>query len=251
MKNLFLALFVFIILLISSCTPTKTIVDTSCPGYKSIDFQKSDIYNNGIGIMPVLGGNEKEQYRRPMGDAITKYMRVEFVSSKVKSPNEVITTLNNNELTDLYTTSLSNYSISGIIPREMVVRLGTALGVDYLLYTRLLSDTEIGTVSLGNSVQTVSIDEIYVQCQVWDTRIGDVVWEGKGGVAKLNQNASDVIEKTAEGLSKVIGKDKDLGPCEDKKELIRSMQDAVTGTYLAVLAVTSIISIVYLLSVLP
>ena len=76
MKNLILIISILIALSITSCTPTKTLVDTSCPGYKSVDFIRNDISAKGIGIMPVLGGNDKEQFRRPMGDAITKYLRI-------------------------------------------------------------------------------------------------------------------------------------------------------------------------------
>ena len=247
MKNLILIISILIALSITSCTPTKTLVDTSCPGYKSVDFIRNDISAKGIGIMPVLGGNDKE-FRRPMGDAITKYLRIEFDRNKIISPNQVITTLNENNLSDEYSAALNNYSISGIVPKEMVNRLGEALSVDYLLYTRLLSDTEVGLVSDGYSTQVVSVDEIYVRCQVWDTRIGDVVWEGKGGIAKLDQNESDIIEKTAEGLSKVIGKDKSDGSCEDKKELIKSVQEAKTNTYLATMGVTTIACLLILLA---
>ena len=246
MKNYSLCM-LFVAITLTSCIPKKTIVDTSCPGYKSVDFVRNNISLKGIGIMPVLGENEKEQFRRPMGDAITKYLRLEFDPDKVISTDQVISTLNENNLSEDYSAALNNYSVSGIVPKVMVNRLGVALSVDYLLYTRLLSDTEMGLVTDGYSTNVVSVDEIYVQCQIWDTRIGDVVWEGKGGIAKLDQNESDIIEKTAEGLSKVIGRDKADGPCEDKKDLIKSIQDAATNTYLAIIGISTVACIFILL----
>ena len=252
MKNNALAFLIVSIsaVILSSCAPTKTLVDTSCPGYKNIDFDRTDIIAEGIGIMPVLGGDEKEQFRRPMGDAITKYFRLEFGESKTKSPNEVILIINNEKLTDSYTQAINDYRTTGIVPKEMIAQLGKALNSKFLLYTRLLADSEIGFTSLGTTTQTYSIDEIYVQCQVWDTNLGDIVWEGKGGIAKLPQNTDNVIEKTAEGLSKVIGNDINIGPCESKKTLIESIQQAYTNSLLAITAGSTVLSLIIMLAIL-
>jgi len=62
----FLSSIIFYFTLIS-CAPSILLVDTSCPGYKSPEFNREKITIGGIAIMPVLGGAEKEQYRRPMG----------------------------------------------------------------------------------------------------------------------------------------------------------------------------------------
>ncbi len=247
MKNSFL-LFCITIFFITSCTPTKTIVDTSCSGYKSVDFGINDISAKRIAIMPILGGDEKEQFRRPMGDAITKYLRIQFGEDKILSPNEVISVLNEKNLSEKYSSAINNYSISGIVPKEMVNQLADALSVGYVLYVRLLSDSELGFVSSGYGIQTIKVDELYVQSQIWDTRIGDIVWEGKGGISKLDSNQSDIIEKTAEGLSKVIGTEKSFGPCEDKKELIKSVQTALMNTYLSISGVTLAVCLIIILA---
>jgi hypothetical protein len=100
-------LLLFTIIILASCSPTKTVIDTSCPGYRKTDFKRENISDHGIGIMPVLGGEEKEQFRRPMGEAITKYFRIEF--DKVQSPDQVINILNEYNLVGEYTTALNKY----------------------------------------------------------------------------------------------------------------------------------------------
>ncbi|MDR3609973.1 MAG: hypothetical protein P4L27_05390 [Ignavibacteriaceae bacterium] len=230
MKQLIIICIV-IFLYLTGCAPSRTFVDTSCSGYKNIDFNRSKISEYSIGILPVLGGDEKEQFRRPMGDAITKYFREEFGDKNVKSTQQVITILNENELSEQYTKSLTGYYTSGIVPKEVVIKLGKALQVKYLLYTRLLADAETSTLS------KIKISELYVQCQVWDTNLGDVVWEGKGGIAKLENDASNLVEKTAFGLSKVVGKDHSEIICLDKSDLVNSVQQAESqGTLLAIIA---------------
>jgi len=243
MKNLF---FLIVLLFAISCSPTKTIIDTSCPGYKSIDFQRSDISANGIGIMPVLGGDEKEQYRRPMGDAITENFRQEFGEGNVKSTNQVIRILNENNLADEYTVALNDYKTSGIVPKDMVNQLGNVLNVDYLLYTRLLTDSEARLIQILKSYENIKVDELYIQCQIWDIKIGDVVWEGKGGTAKLNTANVDIINKTAYGLSKIVGNKQDDGPCENKEIIFNSVEEANTNTYLAGAGVTLLLCLLIL-----
>jgi hypothetical protein len=230
MRKLSFCLIVLFSLFIISCAPSKTLVDTSCVGYKNVDFVRTSISQKGIGIMPVLGGSEKEQFRRPMGEAMTKYMRQEFDPKKVKSPSEVITAVNNDGLSSDYAKAIGDYITTGIVPRELAIKLGKSLSVDYLLYTRLLSDSEFPRIEAGQYSYNIKIDEIYVQCQVWDTKQGDVVWEGKGGIAKLEKNNCDVVDKTAEGLSKIIGNDKNQGPCEIKSDLTKSVQKATVNT---------------------
>lgn len=250
MKNLFKcsqtsALIVFVIT-ISACSPTITMVNTSCAGYKSPEFVRNDIKNKGIGIMPVLGGDEKEQYRRPMGDAIFTEFQYSF-GNQVKSSRDVIEVLNEHNISEDYSRAINNYTISGIIPKEIVQNLGNALQVNYLLYTRLLSSREYAQIYTGTySSTTVNIDELYVQTQVWDVNIGDVVWEGKGGVAKLPANQTDVITETAKGLANVVGKEQNQGPCQETSELFNAIQAATINTYLAAGGISFVITLLLL-----
>ena len=68
MKKIYYTILIFIFF--QSCAPIKTVVDTSCSGYKKENFKREFNPEMKLGIMPVLGGDNKEQYRRPMGDAI-------------------------------------------------------------------------------------------------------------------------------------------------------------------------------------
>lgn len=229
MKNVFIFLFV-IGFAMTGCTPVKSLADTSCVGYRSSDFSREDIANKGIAIMPVLGGENKEQFRRPMGDALHRNMALIWGSDKVKSPAEVIEALNNNDLATAYTTAVSNYIATGIVPKDLVSKLGEATSCNYLLYSRLLAESEYG---YDPTLKILSrVDEVYVQCQVWDIKKGDIVWEGKGGVSKLDNNNTDIIDATASGLAKVVGLNNNEGPCEDRAALLKALQQSMTGTFL-------------------
>jgi len=119
--------------------------------------------------------------------------------------------------------------------------------VNYILYTRLLGETETSIISTGlYSTAVQRFDEVYVQCQVWDTQKGDVVWEGKGGVAKTGKSNINVIKKTATGLANVIGNAALDGPCEETEALFTAQAQALSNTYILI-AILSLLSTLILL----
>jgi len=250
MKRITVYLFGLLLLGFYACAPTTTIVDTSCPGYKSASFSRGDINHEGVGIMPVLGGDEKEQYRRPMGDALHNHLRNNFGSDMVIHPQDVIRVLNEHDLAEDYSTALRNYQHTGIISGELIQNVGQALEVEYLLYTRLLASREVDFVYSGNGYQRVDIDELYVQSQVWSTSLGDVVWEGRGGVAvNLAHTQPNIVDLSAQGLAHVVGNPRDQGPCETPQALFDSAQEAYTNTYLAAILGSSVFSLIMLLTI--
>jgi hypothetical protein len=237
-------------LLFFSCKPAFTFVDTSCPGYRNVDFVRNDIKEKGLAVMPVLGGAEKEELRRPMGDALTTHLRDEFPNSTIVSPSQTISMINETGISGDYSEAIQNYSVSGIVPKELLQKIGNSLGVQYLLLTRFLSSSEYSAIYSGYGTTTIAVDEIYIQSQVWDVKMGDVVWEGKGGIAKLQNANLDVIESTATGLSKVIGNNKDEGPCGTRQQLTAEMQRASNNTIWAVTGGTILFTLIIMIPLL-
>jgi len=132
----------------------------------------------------------------------------------------------------------------------MVQKIQEVMGVKYLLYVRLLSDSEASIITTGEYSTVVEVNEIYVQSQVWDCEQGDVVWEGKGGVAVLPEENKDPFIMTADGLAKIIGNEVNIGPCETKKDLIDAVAAAKAGTYLASLTISMAASFLLILLIL-
>ena len=250
MKRITVYLFGLVFIVFYACAPTTTMVDTSCPGYKSESFSRADINHEGVGIMPVLGGDDKEQYRRPMGDALHNHLVGTFGSDMVMHPQEVIRVLNEHNLAEDYSTALRNYQHTGIISGDLIQNVGQALEVEHLLYTRLLASREVDFVYTGDRYQRIDTDELYVQSQVWSTNIGDVVWEGKGGVAvNLAHTQPNIVDLSAQGLANVVGNPRNQGPCETPQALTDAAQEAYTNTYLAAILGSSVFSLLLLLTI--
>ena len=79
--------------------------------------------------------------------------------------------------------------------------------------------------------------------------LGDVVWEGKGGTAKLPEDNTNIIEKTAEGLSKTVGNIANYGACEDKQTLINSTQQASNNTEEVIIMISTILCLIIIFSI--
>lgn len=234
MKNYFY-LVMIMVLFVYGCTPTTTIVDTSCPRYRSEEFSRDDISRGGIAVMPVLGAEENEPYRRPMGDVLKRHMSEAFGSEQVMHPQDVIKILNEHDMMEVYLNVLVNYKNTGIISDDLVRDIGNLLRVEYLLYTRLLARRELEYVNTGYISDLVNMEKLVAQSEVWDVNTGDIVWQGNGGVAANRQHSRpDKVELTAKSLTGIIGKEHRKGPCEDPEEIVKSAREATTATYIAI-----------------
>jgi len=202
--------------------------------------------------MPVLGNDEKENFRVPLGNEITKELQAEFGNGLVLSPNEFIARLIEVGLADDYANAITLYDTSGIIPKELLNEIGKWLGVEYLLYVKLLAESDVDYPDYGNyGHQRIEVYELYSQTQVWSTELGDVVWEGKGGCAVRKDLGIDFVIKSAEGISKIIGNEKNDGPCESTKEIFDSYKKgnkkAIGALVGGSIVVYSVVFIVHLL----
>ena len=260
MKNLFLLLITGILLALQSCAPKITMVDTSCSAYKKENFTRDKIPDNGIAIMPVLGDGTKGHYRSEIGEALTIALRNAFEEAHVLSPSEVIKILNDKDLSDHYSSAIGSYIISGVVPKRLASQMGKAFSARYLLFVRPMVDSENRQTINSDQIREEKVDELYLKSQIWDTASGDVVWEGKGGVAKFkkekqnkklnkkDKESHNIILKTAEGLSAVIGTERTSGPCKDKQDLFKALDDAETSTYAAILTLAFLSTLVILIS---
>ena len=70
-----------------------------------------------------------------------------------------------------------------------------------------------------------------------------------GGTAKLPEDNTNIIEKTAEELSKTVGNIANYGACEDKQTLINSTQQASNNTEEVIIMISTILSLIIIFSI--
>jgi hypothetical protein len=228
MKN-YNNLLLLIAFILSSCGVTTSIVDTSCQKYKSDSFSKAMITQKGIGILPVLGADDRPGLTRITTEALNRNMKLAYGNTPVKATTEVLSKMYETNLSQEYNAALIKYATTDSLSKNMLEQLGQSLSVNYILTSRLWKDEEYENLNKKNpNKEKIPIDEMFLQSQVWDTKTGQVVWEGMGGVAALKSYPINVVEHTTANLTKVIAKEKVFdsnnasyvrAPCKTKEEI--------------------------------
>lgn len=216
MKN-YNYLLLLIAFILSSCGVTTSIVDTSCQKYKSDSFSKAMITQKGIGILPVHGADDRPGLTRITTEALNRNMKLAYGNTPVKATTEVLSKMYENNLSQEYNAALIKYATTDSLSKNILEQLGQSLSVNYILTSRLWKDEEYDNLNkkIPNK-EKIPIDEMFLQSQVWDTKTGQVVWEGMGGVAALKSNPINVVEHTTAGLTKVLAQN------NEKKEVYDS-----------------------------
>lgn len=203
MKNLLPTFFVLCVLSCTSCYSPQ-IINTSCAGYRSANFDSSSISTHGLAVMPILGVSGKEQYRKPLEHVLYSNLCTRFDSASIMSSNEATYLINSTESSVKYADAIDIYSSTGIIPKEFIEDVGRSVGKRYLLLSRV--NYEVSTIP-------VTSYEFILNCQIWDTENQLVVWEGKGGAKKTASAKGDVISPSLEGLAGILGHRAGAGNC--------------------------------------
>jgi hypothetical protein len=108
--------------------------------------------------------------------------------------HEIANALNDLGLATEYSDLLSGFALSGIMKRERLQQIGSALGSHYLLVPGL---TEFNHVILdrfefsGVKIVRTRVTVLRLWLQLWDTGTGHILWESSGEIA----TTSDVLKQ--------------------------------------------------------
>lgn len=227
---------VIAIFLISSCSPSIKVADTSCPVYKSDYFQRNDISDEGLAIMPEIGPNQNELITSNLREEITRAFREEFGEKKIVTPVQVISMLKECGLSEEYMQALAENSPRGMLPRTLMEKAGRNLEVDNLLLVKLLPDSYI------QHSKKMQMREIYFQIEVWNAINGELVWKGRGGYAVYKDPRINITAESAKSLVQIIGSGPGEGPCETTAEVVTAVRVARGKTGIA-LAISGLVTV--------
>ena len=240
------------IFLLASCAPSILFVDTSCSEYKDVSFNVDLIKSNKIAVLPVQGVQSKEQFRKPLGRELSQACMSTFGNDKVMSTDEVTKVLSDNNLVNDYANGIRDYKTTGVLSAEHLKSIWKATGCEFAIFVDIIADEEKTLISTNRygMANVATVTELAGEAQVWSLKNGDVVWEGKGGFAFLNNrvkfNNDDLISKVNNGLMGVLGQEKQ-GNCGNKSTLVKAESDAYIQTLLGAWGVGLLISLLPLL----
>ncbi len=139
----------------------------------------------GLGLLPIVANAGQEGLRRPFGNKLNKDLSDKLPEGKFIGDLETIALISNAGLTEDYSRLLNDYNHSAILNKDSLIKIGTVIGVEYLLYVELLEQSQAeGRAPKILSKGPVIVKEIKMNIfgQVWSCTIGDAVWEGTGEI---------------------------------------------------------------------
>ena len=101
------------------------------------------------------------------------------------SDNETLNKLNGQALAAEYGDLISGFARSGILERERLQRIGSALGSSYVLLPGLAEYNQviIDRISIyGWNVIQSRVTTLRVWLQLWDTKMGQILWQSSGEI---------------------------------------------------------------------
>jgi len=185
-----------------------TIRDKSQVQYVKEGFVPASLETGGLALLPVLAEEAQETYRRPFADFLNKSIQSLKPELKFRTWQETMSALNERGLAEKYQRAISTYRETAILDRNLLRKMGDALGVRYLLFVRL-GELQRSSETITNPIHSIIFGRTTVKtarlnsfAQIWDCSIGDVVLEAQG--AAVTSKISELQkEKGREEYSRV------------------------------------------------
>ena len=176
----------FIVLYITSCA--VPIVDHSRLQYIAPDLDNNSLVEGGMSLLPVVAGDGQEGLRRPLANKLNKHLDNILPEGKFIGALQTMDLINNAGLTEYYSKMIEDYDRAAILNKDSLIKIGGAVGVEYLLYVKLLEQSRVERKSpllrdkRGVPVVLMETFRMRIFGQLWSSKSSDVVWEGTGEI---------------------------------------------------------------------
>jgi hypothetical protein len=178
--------------LLAGCTPIYTWDTNTVATARPPSFDIGELSQQRVATVNLVASAGLQGYSTSMSHALVAALAQVSPPIPAIPAYEVANALNDQGLASEYGELLSGFGRSGILDRQRLQRIGSALGFRYLLLPGL---AELNQLILdrfeiaGIKVIRTRVTLLRVWLQLWDTRTGHIVWESAGEVA----TASEVV----------------------------------------------------------
>lgn len=147
-----------------------------------------------LAILPVTAGEGLEGFRRTTADSLYNALMRRSAEVEIVPAEESLRRLNEAQLAERYSNMMIAYDRTGILDRAVMAEMGRVLGTRHLLNLRVgyEESSRIG-VGFATSVAETRTQAIHLFAHVWDTEVGDIVWEAAGGAASTSGEFSVAV----------------------------------------------------------
>jgi hypothetical protein len=186
-------IFLAVVLLVG-CTPIYTWDTNTTSTARPPSFDIRELSRQPVATIGLIAPGGVVGYSTSLSQALVAALARASPPIHGIPAHKIANALNDQGLATEYADLLSGFARSGIMERERLQRIGSALGVFYLLVPGL---TEFNQVILdrfeiaGVKVVKTRVTVLRLWLQLWDTRTGHILWESAGEIA----TASDVLKQ--------------------------------------------------------
>jgi hypothetical protein len=178
--------------LLAACTPIYTWDTNTTSTAKPPSFDIAELSQQRVATVGLVAPGALQGYSTSLSHALVTALARVSPPIRAIPAYEVANALNDQGLASEYAELLSGFARSGILDRQRLQRIGSALEFRYLLLPGL---AELNYLILdrfeiaGIKVIRTRVTLLRVWLQLWDTRTGHILWESAGEVA----TASEVV----------------------------------------------------------
>jgi hypothetical protein len=176
--------------LLAGCTPVYMWDINTTSTARPPSFDVSELSRQPVATVGLVASAGLQGHSASMSHALVAALAQVSPPIRAIAAHEVANAINDQGLATEYADLLSGFAKSGIMDRERLSRIGSAVGFRYLLLPGLaqfdhtiLDRFEIAGVKVIRTRATV----LRVWLQLWDTRTGHIVWESAGEVATASE----------------------------------------------------------------
>ncbi len=174
-------------LLVAGCAKRRTETSmSSWEMYKSSSIAPDSFDGASVAVLSavmILYDPSQEIYREALSGLLYDALQRQKNGPRILPLNAVQSGINKAEIWDDYKTMITDYKETGVLRKDVLTKLGRALGVRYVLLPKLLRFQQVTfdrVVVLGISFLKTRESSVDVLAQLWDVQTGEVVWEGAG-----------------------------------------------------------------------
>jgi hypothetical protein len=198
----------FFLLLLAGCTTGSQVHPTTL--HKNLSLPPGSLQQYGIAFLTPSTVTGQEQDQQTAALIFAEQMRVQLPAVRVVSLPESLGAINRAGLAPEYRKMVVDYRDTGIFPRDLLTKVGSAIGTRYLVQLKLAGfsqDMRERLSILGVRLFQTLHANIRLYMQIWDAEAGTIAWEGSEEMSYAYDSSAElpvtfrrVVEQAAQQL---------------------------------------------------
>jgi len=194
--------------LLAGCTTGSQVHPTTL--HKSLSLLPGALQQYGVAFLTPSTVTGQEQDQQTAALIFAEQMRVQLPTVRVLSLPESLGAINRAGLAPEYRKMVEDYRDTGLFPRDMLSKIGGAIGTRYLVQLKLAGfsqDMRERVSILGIRLFQTLHANIRLYMQIWDAETGTIAWEGSEEMSYAYDSSAELpvtFRRVVEGAAQQL-----------------------------------------------